>query len=362
MQKEYCQECFNKVATYCRCCDKRVLKEDIVEDEFDSQKVCKSCYKKQSIIRRYDFKPPELEFHKTNSDTDENLLHMGFELEVEPNQPDYTAAEMLQVYLKKHNLYKSHYYMKHDGSLRGFEIVSQPMTLRCLHQKAKLSQILKFMQEKGFTSFLGGKCGFHVHVSRKFFSSEEVDNGDLQLKKLRLFVITNKQYIRRLSRRYGIGEDRYFRYEDCDSKEIIKGRSNTNRYSALNISFRGQQTVEFRMFRGTLNYNRILATLQFVEAVCYYTAAESTGITSLIKDKSWENFIDWCKQVERYSHFVRYWETEGKKTHLRAPTDNDKEDDIEKKTANLTWRSEVEYLEKMYGKDHHNVRAMRELV
>ena len=54
-------------------------------------------------------------------------------------------------------------------------------------------------------------------------------------------------------------------------------------------------TVELRIFRGTLKVNTFIATLQFVDMLCdvavYYSDDE-------IKRLSWQTFVEGCKYPE----------------------------------------------------------------
>ena len=57
-------------------------------------------------------------------------------------------------------------------------------------------------------------------------------------------------------------------YITCDNREILENakKSYQGRYTCINLTNRN--TIEFRIFRGTLKYNTLIATLQFVERLC----------------------------------------------------------------------------------------------
>ena len=65
------------------------------------------------------------------------------------------------------------------------------------------------------------------------------------------------------------------------------------RYACINLC--NYNTIEFRIFRGTLKYNTLIATLQMVEHICL-TAMEMTDeeITAL----SWPEFIEGIEHEE----------------------------------------------------------------
>ena len=49
-----------------------------------------------------------------------------------------------------------------------------------------------------------------------------------------------------------------------------------------------RSTIEFRIFRGTLKYNTLIATLQLVETICDVAIALSDD---QIKDMTWTEFV-----------------------------------------------------------------------
>ena len=74
-----------------------------------------------------------------------------------------------------------------------------------------------------------------------------------------------------------------------------------------------RETIELRVFRGTLDYKRFSATIQFAHAISNFVKIH--GITSFLygegeyKKNSWKLFTDWCKEV-KYNHLVSYLEKE----------------------------------------------------
>ena len=68
--------------------------------------------------------------------------------------------------------------------------------------------------------------------------------------------------------------------------EHAKKGSHAGRYSCVNLENR--TTIEFRMFRGTLKLNSLLATLQMVDHICSVALHLSDGAC---KDLSWTTFV-----------------------------------------------------------------------
>ena len=71
-----------------------------------------------------------------------------------------------------------------------------------------------------------------------------------------------------------------------------KGRHG-GRYTCVNLT--NVDTIEFRMFRGTLKLNTLLATLQLLDRICdvalYMTDDE-------VRAMSWTTFVSGCTQPE----------------------------------------------------------------
>ena len=76
----------------------------------------------------------------------------------------------------------------------------------------------------------------------------------------------------------------------------------SDRYVALNFAS-CKNTIEIRIFRGTLHHARFLASIQFCDAVAHFV--KEVGLTGLVKD-SWSVFLDWCAYKNRYGHFLKY--------------------------------------------------------
>ena len=67
---------------------------------------------------------------------------------------------------------------------------------------------------------------------------------------------------------------------------LDKAKERYGRYSAVNLC--NHHTIEFRMFRGTLKLNTLLATLQMVNRIC--DVAFSLSDVEL-QELSWSDFV-----------------------------------------------------------------------
>lgn len=96
-----------------------------------------------------------------------------------------------------------------------------------------------------------------------------------------LFVFSRRSphSMNRWAARYGI---------EKTGKEILDKakKGNTGRYAAINLC--PYATIEFRLFRGTLKLNTLIATLQLVNKICDVALFMSE---SEIEHQSWRDFV-----------------------------------------------------------------------
>ena len=84
-----------------------------------------------------------------------------------------------------------------------------------------------------------------------------------------------------------------YREQPKDILEHAKKGYHGGRYTCVNLENRA--TIEFRMFRGTLKYNTLIATLQLVNRICdvalYLSDQE-------VQAMSWTTFVSGCQEPE----------------------------------------------------------------
>lgn len=172
-------------------------------------------------------------------------------------------------------------YYNRDCSIgsNGIELITQPHTWPQF-KKMKWKKILKTITDHGYSSHDNGLCGLHMHVSRLFFGNPW--QQDRAINKLLNFCDAFYSEIIKISRRDS-GEAnrwaaRYFTNRNKDNmatkeaydnyKSIIKQGyySHSERYHILNVT--NENTVEFRIMRGTLKYETFMACLDFLYRLC----------------------------------------------------------------------------------------------
>lgn len=219
-------------------------------------------YEDRSIIgeyhsNRHSYYPQASEWTKKNK------RFFGVELEVEVNSSysRHEKAKQIRQYLRDEFGDTGLLVFERDGSLdSGFEIISQPMGLD-MHK-----DIWKWTRDstitRGLRSHLTGTCGLHVHVSREGLTN-------LQIARAVYFVNhqANRHLIETVARRYNAG------YCKAKSKKISTAGRAEDRYEMINLQNR--KTIEFRIFKGSLKYEAIIAAIEFCHAVLNFAAINS---------------------------------------------------------------------------------------
>ena len=235
------------------------------------------------IIRGYhsskgSFSPIRSEWTKINKH-----CFMGAELEVEVKNGN-SGEKALQLHEKLnagHNVgYRA--FFEHDGSLSyGFEIITQPMGLD-LHKDFWTWTEDKELR-RNLLSHNTSSCGFHVHLDRRALTH-------IQLNKMITFVNhpDNEKLIRAVARRYSCG------YSKIKEKKLKHASDTNDRYEAINVT--NNSTIEFRIFKGTLKYQTLMAALEFVNALRNFAAPASPAGFHLTTDR----FLEFIHEGDAY--------------------------------------------------------------
>jgi ribosomal protein L37AE/L43A len=167
-------------------------------------------------------------------------------------------------------------FFENDGSLsNGFEIVTQPMSLPAHHD------MWQFLRDRDAVRYLLSHntrtCGLHVHVNK--------DNlTQIQIAKIVTFVNDpiNESMIRAIARRYAEG------YCKIKQKDLASAHQSSDRYEAINVTPR--HTIEFRIFKGSLKYESVIAAIEFCNALTDFCSLPSTNDAASLNG---DNFIDY---------------------------------------------------------------------
>ncbi len=211
---------------------------------FNKKGICNgTCNKK--IIHPYNEKP-KVKFLSSNND--ENF-YFGIELEC------ISKTKNKKKIINLCNKNKFVQIVKHDGSLSkryGVEIVTHPMSLEYYEQNFKT-----FLNDLKQITRVNYQCGTHIHFNKSYLGDEHLDTTRYYLEKL---LRSNIKLLEKFCDRT-CGD---YCYYNNHKREEYFGRSES-KYEFIN--FLPQDTVEFRLLSGTLDYDKILKTITMLKYV-----------------------------------------------------------------------------------------------
>ena len=207
---------------------------------------------------------------------------MGIELEVQSRGRVNLMDSAQQLVIDE--IGEDRIYCKWDGSVsNGFEIVTHPHSLDEFH---KLDwTFLDKLKSAGFRSWNSDSCGLHVHLSRRAFSGSSTLNGEAHQLRFLKFIYDNQRQACRIAGRVSD----YARWDDKGNliAKVKNGVNSAGHYSAVNTENR--DTIEVRIFKGSLRKERVLSAIEFVHAVVEYT--RSLKIVPKERPLSWARFV-----------------------------------------------------------------------
>ena len=199
---------------------------------------------------------------------------IGIELEMEKEEsPIRERSEtIIKILNESEEDYSDLLEWKKDSSLEhGVEMVTAPISLEIF--KDRVVPIVEKLRENGFTSEKGGRCGNHIHISKNVFSEEA------QSRLVLIYAKFEKQ-IKILSRRgtnNGYCRDVLENFDNLEienSMEIAASQKTKSKCTAINFS--NKNTIEFRVFRGTMNTNKLIANIQLVQLIADWSRKNLT--------------------------------------------------------------------------------------
>lgn len=229
---------------------------------------------------------------------------LGVELEVDKGERHQECAkEVLRLVGQKH------VWAKPDGSLtNGIEFVTHPATLNYMEQeRARYAMLLAVPGNFKFKSHDAETCGLHVHVDRAWFS--EVEQARLVWltehfwPELFIFARRSPETAQRWAKRAMTMEEQMAKDKPSHQMQYLFHRvKQGDRYRTLN--FQRSPTMEFRLFRGTLNPVTFWATLQLVDNLC--RLAKEVSDDDALLSLTWKDVIDRHPHAELTDYNSRF--------------------------------------------------------
>ena len=302
-----CYNCFVTWSGECENCGDIHHTDNFRYCDYCGLDSCYSCYEYHDcaedeenrylpFVNSYSYKPNPNFLGNGN-------MFMGVELEVDlPNgihSSDVGNVEELVDIGKNGSLF----YMKEDGSLmNGFEVVTHPATLSYHMKQFPWASVTSLLSNAGYKSHNTTTCGLHVHVNRTALG-KTLQSQETVISKLVILFWKFWDRLVTFSRRNFNGLERWAKgnhsyvnntiLSDLDECKTVR-----DRYVAINMTNR--DTIEFRMFRGTLKKDTIIATLQLIELMVQM--CHEVGI-SYIYNCSWKAIVD---RAERFPELKNY--------------------------------------------------------
>ena len=269
-EETWCSRCADRYWTYCGECSEWYA--DSSNDE------CDDVYRYG--VNDYSFKPTPI-FHYTPEK--QGTTFFGFELEVEAVHETISRG----VDIVREHATDDLVYLKGDSSLNdGFEIVTHPMTHDWAMEKFPWEMIEK-LRRAGYRSWDTDTCGLHVHASRTSF----IDRSHLW-KWTYLINKNNRECIELAGRNSHYAQ---FYGVKPTSDIVLRKEMPRERYVAINLN--PANTVEVRIFRGSLRIPRVKTALDFMQSTIEF--ANKLTIRDASAGNTWGMYRDY---VGEHSH------------------------------------------------------------
>jgi hypothetical protein len=256
-----CERCYERNTTYCEDCDSVYLHGcDYNHDQdMDSR-----------IIHDYSYRPDPIFY---SSEDEQTRLYFGIEVETEARGQDYGTRRVAAEFASRLEAERLAY-LKSDGSLDcGFEIVSHPMSHSYFMNDANnlWDTISRLKIDYNMIAWGTKTCGLHIHISRAGFSGGSHQHRFLQL------VYNNQDFYEVMAGRASTHWAKFNDNVDPDTgQKSLKhkfARHGSDRYAAVNTNNRN--TLELRIFRGSLNQDYLKACIDLAHASVQFTRVMS---------------------------------------------------------------------------------------
>ena len=264
----------------CVKCGKWHLKSSKSTVEYN---ICNECWKElPSLVKTYHHYESDFwNVHKIDDENTSKIPTMGVELEVEKSGGDYSHKEVSYLI---HDKFDDFLVFESDGSLdNGFEIISQPMTLKYAYNLGKLQKLFEILQKTKFKD--SSNTGLHIHVGRECLGKTDTER-DETITKICVILETFQKEVCNFARRNSNGYCRFLTDENGNKTlKYIKRNRGGDRYTVLNEN--NYSTIEFRIFKATDDYETFMATLELVNNIV--TIARDVDINGM----KWNDIINY---------------------------------------------------------------------
>jgi hypothetical protein len=281
----------------------------------DNARICAQCHDDDRVIHAHNYRPKKFRFKASKLQKDKprvDTLHYGIELEVE-NIGKSLNGNWKQLMNREEMatraldfMGREDIYVVHDGSLTrsrdgGIEIVTHPMTWEYYRENIeRWDELLMNLREWGGQAWRPGTTGLHYHMTKGAFST-------FQLYKFTDFFYKKsaQNFVTAIAGRHG--HERYARFNQRDSQGVkftAKNKHNASgdRYAAVNLT--NKNTVELRIFRGSLEPVMFHKNMEFLQAM--FEFSRDTKPYDMVATKFAEYVLDNEQRFKCLVDFMRY--------------------------------------------------------
>lgn len=299
----FCEDCLDDLY-WCEGCEQYFEYDDNVTwSDDDECYYCTDCWDSHcggNRIRSYHASKnaDDYTFLRVEDEKRSDVPFMGHELEVDGG---HSPGELVEEIADDN---PDTFFYEHDGSLspNGVEIISQPASLLWYEANRDLYKRLRQTCLKyRYSSHDNERCGLHVHVDKQYFGKKR---RDVELCVARLLFLFERHWSNLTTFARRTDEQLHWckRYPGCSSgverSAIYRAKhmgGYGDRYCALNLT--NEHTVEFRLWRGTLNVQTFMATIKFTARLC--KLAKETPIAQLAR-MTWEELLGDDPDIKAY--------------------------------------------------------------
>ena len=300
---QICRDCYNERYNRCTDCNRLIHSDNT--HWYNDDPYCEGCFPCEdefTFIHDYSYKPCP-KFKKCSSEDYKTVRYYGVELEIDNGGKNDDNAENILCVANGSAYKENDLYIKSDGSLNdGMELVSQPCSIKYHRELFYWDKIFQCARDSHYVSHNTKTCGLHVHIGRAELG-DTVEQQEEVISRIMFFFESHWNEMVKFSRRTESQLAKWasrYGYKD-KPKEILDDAKDKGkiRYRCVNIA--PQNTVEIRIFRGTLKLNTFMATLEMVDSIC----ENAVNLTDEeIHMQSWNDFAENINP--EYAELIQY--------------------------------------------------------
>lgn len=264
--RHVCNNCLENSYFWCEGCGSYHPESEMHWDSDSDCYYCDDCYEEHRndylVMGYHDFNDWKPHYVTTKNEG----IMKGFELEIE-DADVRDDARIVKDYMDDFVV------MEEDGSLsRGFEIISHPFTTEYFNtfMGRAFKSMLEELDRDGCTSG-ESNSGLHIHVSRECLTYNTALSEDEVIDNIIMIMESFRNELMKFSRRTEENMENWAAFISTQKSDFelsykwIKANKCGDRYYALNLT--NSNTIEFRIFNGTLNFRDFMASLELVDNI-----------------------------------------------------------------------------------------------